>query len=118
MSFSAWHRLAVVSVLFLLALLVFWNWRVPTPTPLISTLIAVVPLLIILWPLLRGFRVAFVYTALIMLLYFSHAIVTLTASAAEWLWAGMELVLSIVIFVACLYAARIINQAVQRQTPE
>lgn len=110
MNFSRWHRMAVLQVLFLMALLVFWNVKVPTPTPLISIGIACAPLLLCIWPLIRAKRAAFVYCAVLMLLYFSHAIVTLTASFGEWLWASMELVLSTGIFIACLYAAKIINR--------
>ena len=108
--FGFWHRVSIASTLLLIMLIVIWNIRVPTPTPMISIGIGISPLVFGFWHLLRAIRLGFVYYALWMLLYFSHAIVSLMSSPSEWLWSSTELLLSLSVFFASLQAAKIIGK--------
>lgn len=104
-----WHRLTVLSWLTLIALLLVWHQRIPTTQPMVSLILALLPLLLPAVSLLRGQRGALLALAVIALLYFCHAIVALTAATGETLWAVAELLVSICLFVSSTLTARLLR---------
>ena len=104
-----WHRMTVLSWLTLIALLLVWHQRVPTPQPMTALLIGLLPLLIPAPWLFRGRRNAALALAVISLLYFCHAIVALTSDQGEQLWAAAELLVSSCLFASSTMLARVLR---------
>ena len=104
-----WHRLTVLCWLTLIALLLVWHQRIPTPQPMISLSLGLLPLLLPAPWLLRGQRGALLAMAVITLLYFCHAIVALTGATGETLWAVAELLVSICLFISSTLTARLLR---------
>lgn len=110
-----WLRLTLLCWLTLIALLLVWHQRMPTGQPLISLLLALLPLLLPAPWLLRGSRNACLAMAVIALLYFCHAIVALVSSVApvsggkELPWAIAELLVSCCLFLSSTLTARLLR---------
>lgn len=104
-----WHRITVLSWLTLIALLLVWHQKVPTPQPFWSLGLALLPILIPAPWLLRGKRGAALALAVLSLLYFCHAIVALMASPGELLWALAELLVSLCLFISSTFTARLLR---------
>lgn len=105
---ARWHRMTLLSWLTLLALLLVWHQRVPTPQPVLTLTLALLPLLIPAPWLLRGKRHALLAIAVIALLYFCHAVVGVM-SPGETLWAAAELLVSLCLFVSATFTARLLR---------
>ncbi len=101
-----WLKLTLVSWMTLIALLLVWHQRVPTPHPTSSLLLALLPLLIPAIALLKGKRGAVLTVAVIALLYFSHAVVGVTAGGIERIWAIAELLVSTCLFLSATFTAK------------
>ncbi|HEX4909543.1 MAG TPA: DUF2069 domain-containing protein [Permianibacter sp.] len=104
-----WHRLTVLSWLTLIALLLVWHQKVPTPQPFWSLALALLPLLLPAPWLLRGKRAAVLALAVLSLLYFCHAVVALMAGPGERIWAGAELLVSLCLFISSTFTARLLR---------
>lgn len=104
-----WHRIMLLSWLTLIALLLVWHQRVPTPQPLVTLLLGLAPLLLPAPWLLRGKRNAALAIAVIALLYFCHAIVAAMSDTGERLWALAELLVSLCLFTSATLLARVLR---------
>lgn len=104
-----WLRLTLLSWLTLIALLLVWHQRVPTEQPLVSALLALLPLLLPAPWLLRGSRNACLAMAVIALLYFCHAVVALASGGKELPWAIAELLVSSCLFLSSTLTARLLR---------
>jgi len=104
-----WLRLTLLSWLTLIALLLVWHQRIPTPQPLPALALALIPLLVPAPWLVRGSRGAILTIAVIALLYFCHAVVELTSPLGETLWASAELLVSLCLFTSSTLTARLLR---------
>lgn len=103
-----WLRLTILSWLTLIALLLVWHQRVPTAQPLLNIALALVPLLLPGIGLLKAKRNAVLALAVIALLYFCHAVVTVM-SGREVIWGAAEVLVSICLFVSSTFTARLLR---------
>lgn len=93
----------------MIALLLVWHQKVPTPQPFWSVALALLPVLIPGPWLLRGSRAAVLALAVLSLLYFCHAIVAVMANKGETLWAVAELLVSLCLFISSTFTARLLR---------
>ncbi len=84
----------------LIVLLVIWHWREPSPVASHIVLMAAstLPLLLFSRVLYQPYRNGLVFYLLLMLLYFTHAVVSLANPQGHWLWPFVELILTVAIF--------------------
>lgn len=109
------YALAIASYLGLLALVVAWEaWLAPpTPVPRAFWLgLKALPLLVPLYPLLRGSARAQVLAALLVLLYFSEGVAVTYAESRRENWPGAayglaEIILAVLFIVSATFYARV-----------
>jgi uncharacterized membrane protein len=116
------HRLrtlAAASYLGLLALLIAWEAWLAPPTPVPRAFwmaLKLVPLLLALYPLLRGSARAHVLTALLVLLYFSEGVAVAYTEGRREAWSGVmyglaEVALAVAFIVSATFYARLSGRA-------
>ncbi len=100
----------------LLALLVVWYaWLSPSPhfPVVIVLLFLVTPLLFPLRGILHGRPYTYAWTSYLALLYFIHGVGEAYATPSDRVLAGMEIVLSLMLFGGAIFYARIQGRALR-----
>ncbi|HET6726033.1 MAG TPA: DUF2069 domain-containing protein [Gammaproteobacteria bacterium] len=103
----------------LAALLLAWfAWLSPprTMSPVVAAVIAILPLLLVGWPLIRDRAAAYAWCGFIALGYMAHALTEIFAGATDQRLAIVELVLVAILFVASGAALRMRRAQVVHET--
>ena len=100
--------LCIASLVLLIAVCVAWEWFL---APLRSggswTVLKALPLLAILPSIVKGRRYTYQYSSMLILFYFAEGVMRLfDADALSRVCAALEVVFSIVFFIACLMFCR------------
>lgn len=106
--------MALISYFALMTHLLLWNiWLGPSNYfPVAMTLIVmVVPLLFPLRGILHGRAYTHAWTGFLALLYFIHGIGDFVVNPPERIYSGIEIALSLTLFVGCAFYARITGKS-------
>ena len=113
--------LALFSHLALLAWMIIWYFFLPMTAEysiLFKILMYIVPLLLPLWGIVQGKPYTHAWASFIVLLYFLHSITVLYAEPSQTLYATIELVLAIAMFIGCSTFARLRGQELGTGLPK
>lgn len=113
--------LALFSHLALILWMVIWYFFLPSTTDyslVFKLLLFIVPLLLPLPGILQGKPYTHAWASFIVLLYFLHSITVIYAEPSQMLYAIIELVLAIAMFVGCSSFARLRGQELGTGLPK
>lgn len=110
-----WQGLTSVCVLALLVLCVLWElWLAPLRPGGSWLILKALPLLAAVFGVLRGRRYTYQWLSMAILIYFTEGVLRVgDGGKVSWL-AGLEILLSLLIFIGCLFYARLTAPSRQR----
>ena len=101
----------------LLLLLIIWHGLMypATKQPWLLLALIITPLLLPLRGLLQEKPYTYAWTSFVTLLYFMHGVVEVWANAEQRVFAGLEIYLSVQVFIGAIYFARLQGRALKNK---
>ena len=103
------RRLALTSYLLLIIWLILWHFVLSTEqgySTLFIVLLWIVPILLPAPGLIKGNPYTHAWANFIIMIYLLHGLTSIYATADEWFYALIEIVLASTMFIGCCYFAR------------